>query len=200
MVLFRPGLRREAEPRRYEREFGNEESELMAEAFLSRFAPGVERAERASEWCDQHCGLDLVAYLGNGQRLGVQWTITDAPERQVEKVRRNFKTPFVELHADDDKKTPRGSIPLVTLYADKRIWGEGWNKGEGDPYNAILALENPEKQGMILSCMACDNLEIFSSILKKNLTEKERQTMISAATFLRQAIAAQIPDIKKYAR
>src|SRR3989344_3000303 len=89
----------------HRREFGNEESEKMLEAFLPRFMPGVERAEHASKFDDEKVGIDIIAYLNNGVRIGIQWTVTDSIERRQEKIGRLLRSPFAVLHDDFGRPT-----------------------------------------------------------------------------------------------
>lgn len=173
----------------HRREFGNEESEKMLEAFLPRFVPGVERAEHASKFDDEKVGIDLIAYLNNGVRIAIQWTVTDSIERRQEKISRLLRNPFAVLHDDRGRPTSAEKIPIVMLYAKKEVWGKAWNKGEGDPSQAISSLDNPKGLGMELACMASDNLEIVSSSYQ--VGEKEKKLMHETAGFLRSEFAQQ---------
>lgn len=167
----------------HRREFGNEESEKMLEAFLPRFMPGVERAEHASKFDDEKVGIDIIAYLNNGVRIAIQWTITDSIERRREKVFRLLRNPFAVLHDDRGRPTSNEKIPIVMLYTPKEIWGKAWNKGGGDIREALSSLSDPQSLGKELSCMTCDNLEIVSSSYQ--IGEKERNLMRQTAEFLR---------------
>lgn len=171
----------------HQREFGNEESEKMLEAFLPRFMPGVERAEHASKFDDEKVGIDIIAYLNNGVRIAIQWTITDSFERRKEKVFRLLRNPFVVLHDDHGRPTSNEKIPIVMLYTPKEIWGKAWNKGSGDIREAISSLSDPQSLGKELACMTCDNLEIVSSSYQ--VGEKEKKLMRETTEFLRKEFA-----------
>ena len=167
----------------HRREFGNEESEKMLEAFLPRFMPGIERAEHASKFDDEKVGIDVIAYLNNGVRIAIQWTITDSVERRKEKIGRLLRSPLVILHDDRGRPTSNEKIPIVLLYTPKEIWGKAWNKGRGDLREALSSLNDPQSLGKELACMMCDNLEIVSS--SHQIGEKEKGLMRQTAKFLR---------------
>ena len=173
----------------HRREFGNEESEKMLEAFLPRFVPGVERAEHASKFDDEKVGIDIIAYLSNGVRVAIQWTVTDSIERRLEKISRLLRNPFAILHDDRGRPTSAEKIPIILLYAPKDVWGKAWNEGKGDISRAISSFNDPKGLGMELSCMACDNLEIVSS--SGRVGEKERKLMRETSEFLRSKFSRQ---------
>lgn len=174
------------------REFGNEESEKMLEAFLPRFMPGVERAERASKFDDEKVGVDVIAYLNNGVRIAIQWTITDSIERRQEKIGRLLRNPFAVLHDNNGHPTSNEKIPLVLLYMPKETWGKAWNKGGGDVMEALSSLRDPKNIGKELACMMCDNLEIVSSSYQ--VGKKEKNIMRQTAEFLRKEFEEQKTD------
>ncbi len=173
----------------HRREFGNEESERMLEEFLPRFIPGVERAEHASKFDDEKVGVDVIAYLNNGTRVGIQWTITDSIERRHEKISRLLRNPFAILHDNTGQPTSNEKIPVVLLYTPKEVWGTAWNKGRGDIREALSSLTDPKNLGRELACMICDSLEIVSC--SHQIGEKERKIMRQTAGFLRKKFEEQ---------
>lgn len=169
-----------------EADFGKK-AEQMLEAFLPKYMPGVERAERASRHCDLHCGLDVIAYLQNGQRIGFDFTITDKPEERELKSSSIWEQPIALLHDDSGIQTSSEKIPRVILYAPKTDWGTAWNEAGGDPYAAVSALRDPEGLGLVLSEKACVVLDLLqkSGALQKG----EASILRSASKFLRRSAA-----------
>lgn len=165
--------------REYPREFGNVELEEMAKEFLSKNFSIFERVEKAPEEYDLLKATDFIAKIKGNGFLAIQFTSTDSPERRFKKVRQVLETSCLDWEKE--------RVPLVLLYAPKKIWGEAYNefleKKLASPLEALPDqqeikeefLEQMEANLVIQSQLHPENQALFEQKLK--FLKKESETI-----------------------